>query len=139
MNTAQIDGLGSGATFPIGTTAETYAVNDGADNTAACTFTVKVLSPKEVADELIAHTEEMTMDGTLKKGQGKGLIKKLMGIIVKLKSAPPLNPACNQLRAFNNQVKGFVDAGKLTAAEGDNLIYSAINAGKGAGCNGAPF
>jgi hypothetical protein len=138
-NTAQTDGLGSGSTFPIGTTPETYTVNDGAGNTATCMFTVKVLSPEEVADQLIVQTEEMIMDGTLKNGQGNGLINKLIRIINKLESAPALKPACNQLRAFINQVRSFVNAGKLTAAEGDSLINSAINAGKGAGCTRNPF
>jgi hypothetical protein len=137
--TAQTEGLGAGSTFPIGTTPETYTVTDGAGNATSCTFTVKMLSPEEVADELIEQTEELIMDGTLTQGQGDGLIDKLTKIIVKLESAPPLKPACNQLKAFINQAKGFVKAGKLTATEGDNLIDSAINAGKGAGCTGTPF
>ena len=136
--TAQQEGLGSGSTFPIGTTSETYAVTDGAGNATSCTFTAKVLSSEEVADELIEQAGALVMDGTLKRGQANGLIHKLTNIIAKLKSAPPLKPACNQLRAFINQVEGFVNAGKLTAAEGENLIDSAINAGKGAGCTRSP-
>jgi microsomal dipeptidase-like Zn-dependent dipeptidase len=137
--TARTEGLGPGATFPIGTTPETYTVTDGAGNAASCTCTVKVLSPEEVADALIGQTEGLITDGTLKKGQGNGLLAKLAGIVEKLTSAPAPTPACNQLRTFINQVRGSVKAGKLSAAEGDNLIGSAINAGRGAGCTRSPF
>jgi hypothetical protein len=41
--TAQIVGLGSGASFPIGTTVNTFRVTDGAGNTATCSFTVNVI------------------------------------------------------------------------------------------------
>ena len=139
QETAQTEGLGSGSTFPIGTTSETFTVTDVAGNATSCTFTVKVLSPKEVADELIEQCEELIADGTPKQSQANGLINKLTRIIVKLDLAPPLKPACNQLKAFINQVEAFMNAGVLTAAEGDNLIDSAINAGKGAGCTGTPF
>lgn len=40
--TALISGLGSGATFPVGTTTETYEVTDLSGNTATCSFTVTV-------------------------------------------------------------------------------------------------
>ncbi len=40
--TTQTAGLGSGATFPVGTTTETYGVTDGSGNTASCSFTVTV-------------------------------------------------------------------------------------------------
>ncbi len=40
--TALIAGLGSGATFPVGTTTETYRVTDAAGNTAECSFTITV-------------------------------------------------------------------------------------------------
>ena len=40
--TAQTTGLGSGSTFPVGTTTETYMVTDAAGNTAQCSFTVTV-------------------------------------------------------------------------------------------------
>jgi hypothetical protein len=40
--TAQIAGLPSGATFPVGTTTNTFKVTDGAGNTAQCSFNVTV-------------------------------------------------------------------------------------------------
>ena len=40
--TVQTAGLGSGATFPVGTTTEAYTVTDAAGNTASCSFTVTV-------------------------------------------------------------------------------------------------
>ena len=131
---AQTDGLGSGSTFPIGTTSETYKAADGASNSASCTITVKVLSPEEVAEKLMEKIEALVAAGSLNVSQGQGLIDKLTKIIVKLESVPPLKPACKQLDAFINQVNGFVNDGVLTAAEGSGLIDSAINAAKGAGC-----
>jgi hypothetical protein len=41
--TTQTAGLQSGATFPVGTTTNTYTVTDAAGNTASCSFTVTVL------------------------------------------------------------------------------------------------
>jgi hypothetical protein len=137
--TALTEGLGSDSTFPIGTTSETYTATDACDNATSCTFTVKVLSPEEVADKLIERIEGLVSDGTLTQDQGDGLIDKLTEIIAKLESAQPLDPACNQLVAFINQVEAFMNAGFLTALEGQTLIDSAINAGKGAGCTGNPF
>jgi hypothetical protein len=132
--TIRTGGLGSGATFPIGTTSETYTVTDGAGNEASCTFAVKVLSPEEVANKLIGWIEDLVTGGTLKQGQGNGLKNKLRQIIAKLEAAPPLKPACNQLGAFMNQVEAFMNAGFLNELEGQTLIDSAINAGNGAGC-----
>lgn len=42
VDTTQTVGLGSGATFPIGTTTNTFVVTDAAGNTASCSFTVTV-------------------------------------------------------------------------------------------------
>ena len=41
--TVQTAGLPSGATFPIGTTTNTFEVTDGVGNTASCSFTVTVV------------------------------------------------------------------------------------------------
>ncbi|MCB0568201.1 MAG: HYR domain-containing protein, partial [Phaeodactylibacter sp.] len=38
----QTMGLGSGASFPVGTTTETYVADDGMGNTATCSFSVTV-------------------------------------------------------------------------------------------------
>ena len=40
---SQTAGLGSGATFPVGTTTETYTINDGAGNVNTCSFNVTVV------------------------------------------------------------------------------------------------
>ncbi len=42
QSTAKTAGLGSGGTFPIGTTTETYTVTDASGNTASCSFTITV-------------------------------------------------------------------------------------------------
>ncbi len=41
--TTMIAGLPSGASFPVGTTTNTFRVTDGANNSASCSFTVTVL------------------------------------------------------------------------------------------------
>jgi hypothetical protein len=41
-NTAQIAGLASGSTFPVGTTTNTFRVTDASGNTAQCSFKVTV-------------------------------------------------------------------------------------------------
>lgn len=43
QSTTQIAGLASGATFPVGTTTNTFRVTDAAGNTATCSFTVTVV------------------------------------------------------------------------------------------------
>lgn len=41
-NTIQIEGLGSGALFPVGTTTETFEVTDGGGLTESCSFSITV-------------------------------------------------------------------------------------------------
>lgn len=43
VTVTQIGGLGSGATFPVGTTLETYLVADTLGNTDSCTVTITVI------------------------------------------------------------------------------------------------
>jgi hypothetical protein len=140
QTSAQTKGLGSGSTFPIGTTSETFTVTDMADNATSCTCTVKVLSAIEVADKIVEQQiEGLITNMTLTQDQADGLIDKLSKIIVKLEKVGPLKPACNQLKAVVHQVEAFLNAGFLTTTEGDKLIDSVISAGKGAGCTGNPF
>jgi hypothetical protein len=45
--TAQTAGLPSGATYPVGTTTNTFVATDAAGNTATCTFTVTVVDSED--------------------------------------------------------------------------------------------
>lgn len=64
--TDQTAGLGSGATFPVGETTETYTVTDLSGNTESCSFTITVLDtispvitcPSDI--EVDANTGECT-------------------------------------------------------------------------------
>ncbi len=51
-------GLGSGATFPIGTTTEEYTVTDAAGNSATCTFEVNVV---DAAPPVITCPDDITV------------------------------------------------------------------------------
>ena len=55
--TAQVAGLASGATFPLGTTSNTFTVTDAAGNTASCSFNVTV------ALTSIVGVESVTISG----------------------------------------------------------------------------
>jgi len=57
--TTQIAGLGSGATFPVGTTTETYEVTDAAGNTARCGFDVTV---NDCEDPKITCPDDFTIE-----------------------------------------------------------------------------
>lgn len=51
--TVQLEGLGSGATFPIGVTTESYEATDASGNVTSCSFTITVNDTEDpVADEL---------------------------------------------------------------------------------------
>ncbi|MCB0682321.1 MAG: HYR domain-containing protein, partial [Saprospiraceae bacterium] len=56
--TIQTLGLASGATFPIGTTTNTFLVTDAAGNTASCSFDVTVVG---VAPEIVCPAD-LTVD-----------------------------------------------------------------------------
>ena len=47
QTTALTAGNGSGASFPVGTTTETYTVTDAAGNTASCSFTVTITDDED--------------------------------------------------------------------------------------------
>src|SRR5690606_24434899 len=43
LPTSLVSGLGSGATFPVGTTTETWQAVDAGNNVSTCSFTVTVI------------------------------------------------------------------------------------------------
>lgn len=56
--TALTSGIGSGGTFPVGTTTETYTVTDGSGNTASASFTVTV---NDIEAPVIAPVSNITV------------------------------------------------------------------------------
>ena len=60
--TVQTAGLASGATFPIGTTVNTFVVTDGAGNTATSSFSVTVVDAEAPQ---IASVENITVNNDL--------------------------------------------------------------------------
>ena len=60
--TTQTAGLASGATFPVGTTTNTFQVSDGLGNTASCSFNVTVVDNESPA---ITCPGNMTVNSSL--------------------------------------------------------------------------
>ncbi len=56
--TIQIAGLGSGATFPVGSTTETYEVTDACGNVETCSFTVTV---NDTEDPVVTCPADITV------------------------------------------------------------------------------
>ena len=57
----QTTGLGSGATFPVGTTTETYTITDGVGNLSSCSFNVSVVDaepPTAVCQDSVVQLDE---------------------------------------------------------------------------------
>ena len=94
---------------------------------------------EQISADLIDDVQALIDDGVLPEGVGDALNNKLVEIIVKIENAPPLKPACNQLKAFINQVEALENNGTLSEAQRDALQASATAAGTNAGCKGSPF
>lgn len=127
--TTRTAGLASGSVFPIGTTTVTYTVNDAHGNSASCSFTVTVLTPQAVLQNLINTINSLPLSGT----QKQGLISKLNAAIDAINQGKQ-NVACNKLADFISQVSGFISNGTLTAALGQPLINSANHVRNNIGC-----
>jgi uncharacterized repeat protein (TIGR01451 family) len=127
--TTRIAGLASGSVFPIGTTTVTHTVTDASGNTASCSFTVTVLTPQAVIQNLIASVSNSSLTGT----QKNGLLAKLNAALDGLNSGQT-NVACNKLDAFINSVQTLVSHGDLSVAQGTAWINSANHVRNTIGC-----
>jgi len=56
--TTQTEGLASGQMFPVGTTTNTFVVEDAAGNTASCSFNITISTPIQ-KDGLVEHQESL--------------------------------------------------------------------------------
>jgi hypothetical protein len=128
-STTRTAGLASGAVFPIGTTTVTHTVTDASGNTASCSFTVTVITPQTVIQNLITSVSGSSLTGT----QKNGLLAKLNAARDGLNQGQT-NVACNKLSDFVNSVQSLVSHGDLTAVQGTSWIASANHVRNTIGC-----
>lgn len=126
-------GPASGSVFPIGTTTVTHVADDGHGNTATCTFTVTVLTPQAVIQNLITSVNASSLTGT----QKNGLLAKLNAALSAINGGQQ-NIACNKLSEFVNNVGNLISGGSLTAAQGNAWISSANHVRNTIGCTSLP-
>ena len=131
--TTQTAGPAPGSVFPIGTTTVTYTVNDAHGNSASCSFTVTVLTPQAVIQNLINQVTASSLTGQ----QKNGLLAKLNAALSAINSGQQ-NVACNKLSEFVNSVGVLIGNGSLTAAQGNAWISSANHVRNTIGCTNLP-
>jgi hypothetical protein len=82
------------------------------------------LTPHDAIQLLMDDVRTLVTEGLVSQDQGDGLIDKLTAAIQSL-NRDRANAACNQLRAFANQVNALIIAGKLSGGTGQGLMDSA--------------
>jgi hypothetical protein len=125
--------LASGSVFPIGTTNVTHTATDIYGNTSSCTFTVTVLTPQQVVQNLINAVNASSLTGTQKQGLNSKLTAALSAI-----NSGQTNVACNKLNDFISQVQAYINNGTVTAATGNAWILSADHVRNTIGCTNNP-
>jgi uncharacterized repeat protein (TIGR01451 family) len=131
--TSQMGGPASGSVFPVGTTTVTYTTNDAHGNSTSCSFTVTVLTPQAVIQNLINAVQASSLTGT----QKNGLLSKLNGALTAI-NGNQMNIACNKLSEFVNNVSNLISHGDLSAATGNAWISSANHVRNYLGCTNLP-
>lgn len=132
--TTRTAGPAPGSVFPIGTTTVTYSVTDAAGNgPVSCSFTVTVLTPQAVIQNLQAAINASSLTGT----QKNGLLAKLNAALQAINGGQT-NVACNKLNEFINSVQVLINNGSLSAATGNAWINSAKNVRNTIGCTSLP-
>lgn len=82
------------------------------------------IPPAAAVQALRGQVAGLVAAGSLSKGNGNALDKKLAGALKKIEQLN-VPPAVGKLGAFVNQVSAFMRSGKLSAAEGQPLIDAA--------------
>jgi uncharacterized repeat protein (TIGR01451 family) len=131
--TSRTAGLASGSVFPIGATTVTFTVNDAHGNSASCSFTVTVLTPQAVIQNLITSVNASSLTGT----QKNGLLAKLNAALSGINNGQT-NTACNKLSEFVNSVGTLISHGDISAAQGNAWISSANHVRNTIGCTNLP-
>jgi hypothetical protein len=126
--TTRTSGAASGTVFPIGSSTITYTVNDAHGNSSSCSFSVTVLTPQAVIQNLINSVNASSLTGT----QKNGLLAKLNAALTAMNGGG--GNACAKLSDFVNSVQTLISHGDLTAAQGNAWISSANNVRNTIGC-----
>ncbi len=125
--------LASGSVFPIGTTTVTHTATDIHGNQSSCSFTVTVLTPQAVIQNLQAAVNASSLTGT----QRNGLLAKLSSALQGLNNGQT-NVACNKLAEFNSSVQVLINNGSLSATTGNAWISSSNHVRNTIGCTNLP-
>ena len=103
---------------------ESYDESSGTINATLWKVSVPSTTPVEQIQKINANIQNLISSSKLDQGQGKALTVKLDAATERL-NALNKNAGANVLRAFINQVQSCIDSGKLTAAQGQQLIDEA--------------
>ena len=132
--TTRTAGPAPGSVFSIGTTTVTYSVTDAHGNgPVSCSFTVTVLTPQQVIQNLINAVNASSLTGT----QKNGLLSKLNAALSAINNGQQ-NVACNKLAEFVNSVGVLINNGSLSATTGNAWINSANHVRNTIGCTNLP-
>ena len=125
--------LASGSVFPIGTSTVTHTATDIYGNQSSCSFTVTVLTPQAVVQNLINSVNASSLNGP----QKNGLLSKLNAALSGINNGQQ-NQACAKLSDFINSVGNLISQGDLTPAQGNAWISSANHVRNTIGCTNLP-
>ena len=120
--------LASGSVFPIGTSTVTHTATDIYGNQSSCSFTVTVLTPQAVIQNLITSVNASPLTGT----QKNGLLAKLNAALTAINGGG--GNACAKLSDFVNSVGTLISHGDISAAVGNAWISSANHVRNTIGC-----
>lgn len=98
-----------------------YEISDGNGGLATTTVTIDVLSAQQQIDNVTETVQALVSDGSLNKGQGNSLTKKLAAAAKKI-DQDKTKAGINQLEAFIHQIDALFAAGILDDLEADDLI-----------------
>ncbi len=124
--------------FPLGTTTVTCTATDVAGNTAQCSFTVTVRTPRAALNNLKTQVQAL-VPGTLTQAQANQMISYLELASTHLEQGNN-SAACTDLANFIAKCNAFGPApgtGPMNAAQRDNLVSYANKIGSALGvCGG---